>query len=160
MDFSTTLGLFVWFVRWLFKRGFPALEDLDIPPTNPRVSRHRKAALCFFMCFAGLFLCGSLIRVFANAEIGDAVGWTGLGCFVVSAVCLLWSASINGQRPVSDSAESVMCDKCARPAEIHMETHCKTGETTWHHWCVHHGAQKLQLGADWKSQVQASLREG
>ena len=140
MDFATGLGFFVWMGRWLFKRGFPALEDLEIPPINSRVARYRQCALCLFLCFAGLFLCGSLVRIFANAEIGDAVSWTGLACVVMSAVCVVRSASINGQRPPSESTDSVMCDKCARPAVMHMTENSKTGETACRHWCVHHGA--------------------
>lgn len=160
MDLSTAFSLSAWFASWLLKRGFPALEELEIPPINSRVARYRKVALCLFLGFAGLFLCGSLIRVFANPEIGDAIAWAGAGCFVIAAVCVLRSASINGRRPVSDPAGSVLCDKCARPAVIHEESYSKKGDATCHHWCVHHAAQILQLGADWKRQAQASLGEG
>jgi hypothetical protein len=160
MDLSAALSVFVWCFRWMFKRGFPALEELEIPPINSRAARYRGLALTLFLCFAGLFLCGALIRVFGNALIADIFGWTGLGCFMMAAFCVVQAASINVRRPASNSTESVLCDECARPAVIHAESYSKSGETTSQHWCVHHAAQKLQLGADWKRQVQAGLREG
>jgi hypothetical protein len=139
MDLPTTLSFSVWFGRWLLKRGFPALYALELPSTKTRVANYRKAALCFFLCFAGLFLCGSLIRVFANAEIGEAVAWTGAGCFVIAAICVLRSASINGRHPVTSSAGSVPCNRCGIPAVIHMTAvNSRTGETTCLHWCLYH----------------------
>jgi len=139
MDPPTALSVSVWFGRWLLNRVFPALYALELPSINSRVANYRKAALCFFLCFAGLFLCGSLIRVFAGAEIGDAVAWTGAGCFVIAAACVLRSASIDGRHPVTYSAGSVPCNRCGKPAMIHMTVvNSQTGETTCLHWCVYH----------------------
>jgi hypothetical protein len=96
MDLSTALTLSVWLGRWLPKRGFPALEALDLPPTNSRAVSCRAAALYFFLIFAGLFLCGSLLHVLGNPQAGEIVGWTGMGCFMIAALCVLKYASING----------------------------------------------------------------
>jgi hypothetical protein len=145
MDFSTALSLSIWFLRWLLKRGFPALEALDIPPTNSRAENYREAALCFFLGFAGLFLCGSLIRVFANAQIGDCVAWTGIGCFVISAICVVRYASINGQHRATASAGSVPCRQCGQPAVIHMtEVNSDQGEPSCLHLCLQHAREYWQ----------------
>ncbi|HEV8003499.1 MAG TPA: hypothetical protein VGP63_26790 [Planctomycetaceae bacterium] len=103
MDVSTVLSLSAWLVRWLLKRGFPAVEALDLPPTNWRAASYRAAALYFFLIFAGLFLCGSLLHVRGNPQASEIVGWTGMGCFMIAALCVLKYASINGQ---CDEAES------------------------------------------------------
>jgi hypothetical protein len=137
--------LSVWFWRWLDKRGAPALYALEIPATNSRVASYRKAALCLFLCFADLLLCGSLIRVFANAEIGDAVAWTGAGCFVIAAICVLRSASLNGPHPATASAGSVTCRQCGRPAVVHMtEVNSATGEASCLHLCLQHARECWQ----------------
>jgi hypothetical protein len=145
MDFSTALSLFVWSVRWRLKRGFPALYALEIPSANSRVARYRKAALCFFMCLSGLFLCGSLIRVFANAEIGDAVAWTGAGCFVIAAICVFRSVSINLQHLMRDWAVIGICHRCGRPAVIQIsDANSETGEASCLHLCVQHAREYWQ----------------
>jgi hypothetical protein len=139
MDFSTLVGFSVWFGRWTFQRGMPALFAVEIPPANSRVAKYRRAALCYFMGFAGLFLCGSLIRVFANADVGDAVAWAAFGLFVIAAVCVLRSASVNGRHPVSWSTGSEMCDRCGKPAIIQMSVlNSESGETICRHWCFDH----------------------
>ena len=139
MDFATWLSFSVWFWRWLHKRGLPALFALEIPSANSRVANYRTAALCFFMSFAGLSLCGSLIRVLANPEIGDAVSWTGLGCLVIAAICVLRSSSINLKHRAAEWAMIGTCDLCGGRAVFHSsELDSATGEWGRHHLCLKH----------------------
>jgi hypothetical protein len=96
MDVSTALSFSIWFMRWLVKRGFPAVEALDSPPTNSRAASYRAASPYFFLIFAGLVLCASLLHVFGNRWEGEVVGWTGMGCFAIAAHCAVKYASVNG----------------------------------------------------------------
>jgi hypothetical protein len=145
MDFWSFLSFSVWFGRWMHKRGGPALSALEVPSASPRVATYRKAALGFFMGFAALFLRGSLIGVFVDARIGEVVSWTGVGCCVIAAICVVRSASLNAQQLAANSAALGTCRQCGGPAVIHMtDVNPETGETTCHHWCMQHAIAFLQ----------------
>jgi|SRR5580700_11965462 hypothetical protein len=107
MDVATFLSFSVWLVRWLLRRGFPALDALEFPPTNSRAASYRAAALYFFLIFAGLFLCGSLLHVFGNPQAGEIVASTGMGCFVLATLCVLRYASVNRHYDEAGSGGSV-----------------------------------------------------
>jgi hypothetical protein len=95
------LSFSFWFFRWLWKRGFPAVEALDFPPTNSRAASFKAAALYFFLVFAGLLLSGSLLHVFGKPMAGEIVSWTGIGCFMIAAYCAVKFASVNGPHNAS-----------------------------------------------------------
>jgi hypothetical protein len=84
-------------------RGIEAAAAFEAVPTNPSAWFYRKAALCFFLLGALLFLAASVIDVLANARaIGEIFGWSGSGCLQVSVICGLRYSVAN--RSMSGSA--------------------------------------------------------
>jgi hypothetical protein len=68
-----------------------------------------------------------------------------MACFVIAAICVLRSASLNGLHPATASAVSVPCRQCGRPAVIHMtEVNSETGEASCLHLCVQHSREYWQ----------------
>jgi hypothetical protein len=49
-------------------RGIDAAAAFDAAPGNPSATFYRKAALCFFLLGATLFLTAALVDVLANAR--------------------------------------------------------------------------------------------
>ncbi len=85
-------------------RGIGTVAAFDAAPTNPSATLYRKAALCFFLVGAFLFLTASLIDVLANARaIGEVFGWSGIGCVQICVLCGLRYSAINRK---ADSADS------------------------------------------------------
>ena len=101
MDVSTALSFSIWFMRWLL-----TVEALDSPPTNSRAALYRAASLYFFLIFAALFLCASLLHVFGNRWESEIVGWTGMGCFAIAAHCAVKYASVKGPSEEGESRGS------------------------------------------------------
>jgi hypothetical protein len=79
-------------------RGIEAAAAFEAAPTNPSAWFYRKAALCFFLLGAFLFLAASVIDVLANARaIEEIFGWSGIGCFQVCVLCGLRYSAINNR---------------------------------------------------------------
>jgi|ERR1700677_3220035 hypothetical protein len=77
-------------------RGIEAAAAFEAAPTNCSAWLYRKAALCFFLLGAFLFLAASVIDVLANARaIGEVFGWSGIGSLQISVICGLRYSVVN-----------------------------------------------------------------
>jgi hypothetical protein len=84
-------------------RGIDAAAAFDAAPSNPSATFYRKAALCFFLLGATLFLTAALVHVLANARaIGEVFGWSGIGCFQVCVLCGLRYSVVNKRADAAD----------------------------------------------------------
>jgi hypothetical protein len=79
-------------------RGIAAAAGFEAAPTNPSAMLFRKAAVCFFLVGAFLFLTACLFDVLANARaIGEIFGWSGIGCLQVCVLCGLRYSVVNNR---------------------------------------------------------------
>lgn len=78
----------------------------DSPPTNPLAHRSGRAAFSFFMAFAVLFVAASLTHTLAGGGLlRDVLGFSGLACLLVCAVCLLGYVRVNKGKRCDELAE-------------------------------------------------------
>jgi hypothetical protein len=84
-------------------RGIDAAAAFEAAPRNASATSYRKAALCFLLSGAILFLTASLTDVLANARaIGEVFGWSGIGCFQVCVLCGLRYSVVNKRVDAAD----------------------------------------------------------
>jgi hypothetical protein len=84
-------------------RGIDAVAGFEAAPRNSSATFYRKAARCFFLVGATLFLTAALVDVLANARaIGEVFGWSGIGCFQVCVLCGLRYSVANKRVDAAD----------------------------------------------------------